>query len=157
MFTVEQRTPSQQIKASSPSTARQRKWNMKADQLEIWKMVFGLLWSSCFWRAQNLFALHAVVLYSSAAGCEKHLNNKSLQWLPYAWYSLITSALCRETALTNQAFYALGRRQTALYSMGRSHYGSSPQMTIHWSYRGGKAGKKKRKRDVRDVNSHSRF
>ena len=43
----------------------------------------------------------------------------------------ITSALCTETALTNLGLYALGRRQTALYSVGRSHYGSSPQMTIY--------------------------
>lgn len=47
----------------------------------------------------------------------------------------VTSALCRETALTNQGLYALGRRQTALYSPGWSHYGSSPQKTIHGSYR----------------------
>lgn len=43
----------------------------------------------------------------------------------------ITSALCTETVLTNLALYALGHRQTALYSVGWSHYGSSPQMTIH--------------------------
>lgn len=48
----------------------------------------------------------------------------------------ITSALCTESLLTNLALYELGRRQTTLYSMGRSHYGSSPQMTIHWSHRG---------------------
>lgn len=136
----------------------QIKWRKKKKS----KMVFRLLWSSCFWSAQNLFALH------KAAYTVLRLDMKNI-WVIKLYsgchmpgIASITSALRKETALTNQALYALGRRQTALYSVGRSHYGSSPQMTIHWSHRGKALGKRRGRGDrkctvYKDVNSPSRF
>lgn len=115
----------------------QIKWKYQRRLLDYYdQVVFGALQTCC----------HCTLLYYTVLWLD--LKNiwviKLYSGCHMPGIASITSALCRETALTNQGLYALGRRQTALYSMGWSHYGSSPQMTIHWSYREKAWGGKKR-------------
>lgn len=110
------------------------RWNrQKKQKKQQTGVVFSIVWSSCFWSTQTCTEPYYTVLGLDFKNIRiiKIYSCRHVPGIPS-----ITSALRSKHVLTNLALYALGRRQTTLYSVGWLHYGSSPQMTIHWSQRG---------------------